>query len=364
MPPVRRGSVVLQGARADQRGHAGAGEHAAAEAASPVEGVDQQPVGRPPAPVGGVVGILVELPDQQPAYCRGEGVGSSRISKVHSSIDYPHQADQPLILGVMTSTVAEVYDRDGIVQVPGTAQPVRGRPDQGRLHGLRSPRTTRWRSTTEYPRKTRWRSTHGSSTRIGGPISTAGELALELMLDSRILDVVTTLIGPALGAQSMFYFKPPGARGQALHQDNMFLRAAPRDLPGRLDRDRRRRRGERRAGGRTRFAPRVELVCPEQADLTESFTNAEVPVPEGLSKVQTRMKAGDVLFFHGSVVHGSRPNTSYGTLPPLADLPLHPGGEHRDRRLLQPAGPPGPAYDRHHRSHRRRPLRRLRHAEP
>ena len=33
-------------------------------------------------------------------------------------------------------------------------------------------------------------------------------------------------------------------------------------------------------------------------------------MPDGLSKVQTKMKAGDVLFFHGSVVHGSRPNNT------------------------------------------------------
>jgi len=137
----------------------------------------------------------------------------------------------------------------------------------------------------------------------------AGELSLELMLDSRILDVVTALIGPALGAQSMFYFKPPGARGQALHQDNTFLRADPETCLAAwvavddVDAE----------NGGLAVVPgshQTELVCPEPADLTESFTNAEVPVPEGLRKVQTRMKAGDVLFFHGSVVHGSRPNTS------------------------------------------------------
>ncbi len=137
----------------------------------------------------------------------------------------------------------------------------------------------------------------------------AGRLSLELMLDSRILDVVTALIGPALGAQSMFYFKPPGARGQALHQDNTFLRADPETCLAAwvavddVDAE----------NGGLAVVPgshRTELVCPEPADLTESFTNAEVPVPEGLHKVQTRMKAGDVLFFHGSVVHGSRPNTS------------------------------------------------------
>jgi ectoine hydroxylase-related dioxygenase (phytanoyl-CoA dioxygenase family) len=137
----------------------------------------------------------------------------------------------------------------------------------------------------------------------------AGRLSLELMLDSRILDVVTALIGPALGAQSMFYFKPPGARGQALHQDNTFLRADPETcLAAWIAVD-----DVDAENGGLAVVPgshTTELACPEPADLTESFTNAEVPVPDGLHKVQTRMRAGDVLFFHGSVVHGSRPNTS------------------------------------------------------
>ncbi len=137
----------------------------------------------------------------------------------------------------------------------------------------------------------------------------AGKLSLELMLDSRILDIVTALIGPALGAQSMFYFKPPGARGQALHQDNTFLRADPETcLAAWIAVD-----DVDAENGGLAVVPgshKTDLACPEPADLTESFTNAEVPVPDGLHKVQTRMKAGDVLFFHGSVVHGSRPNTS------------------------------------------------------
>ncbi|TCC44722.1 phytanoyl-CoA dioxygenase family protein [Kribbella capetownensis] len=137
----------------------------------------------------------------------------------------------------------------------------------------------------------------------------AGKISLELMLDSRILDVVTTLIGPALGAQSMFYFKPPGARGQALHQDNTFLRADPETcLAAWIAID-----DVDAENGGLAVVPgshQTELVCPEPADLAESFTNAEVPIPDGLRKVQTKMKAGDVLFFHGSVVHGSRPNSS------------------------------------------------------
>ena len=54
-----------------------------------------------------------------------------------------------------------------------------------------------------------------------------GALSRRLMIDRRIWSLVEELIGPACAAQSMFYFKPPGGRGQALHQDNLFLRAAP-----------------------------------------------------------------------------------------------------------------------------------------
>jgi phytanoyl-CoA hydroxylase len=136
-----------------------------------------------------------------------------------------------------------------------------------------------------------------------------GKLALDYLLDPRILAVVRDLIGPTLGAQSMFYFKPPTARGQAMHQDNTFLRAFPETCIAAWiaidDVD--------EQNGGLAVVPgshRSELVCPEPADLTESFTNAEVPIPAGMSKAQTIMKAGDVLFFHGSVVHGSKPNSS------------------------------------------------------
>jgi ectoine hydroxylase-related dioxygenase (phytanoyl-CoA dioxygenase family) len=136
-----------------------------------------------------------------------------------------------------------------------------------------------------------------------------GRLSLQLMLDNRILDVVTELIGPALAAQSMFYFKPPGARGQALHQDNTFLRAHPETcLAAWIAID----DVDENNGGLSVVpgSHRTELACPEPADLAESFTTGQVAVPAGMARVQTRMTAGDVLFFHGSLIHGSRPNTS------------------------------------------------------
>lgn len=137
----------------------------------------------------------------------------------------------------------------------------------------------------------------------------AGRLARGLMLDRRIYDVIEGLIGPAFAAQSMFYFKPPTARGQALHQDNIFLQAHPETCIAAWiavdDCD-----GENGALMVIPGSHRIQILCPEPADEELSFTNRQVPVPEGVEIRQTEMKAGDVLFFHGSVVHGSNPNTS------------------------------------------------------
>ena len=56
----------------------------------------------------------------------------------------------------------------------------------------------------------------------------AGKLAMRYMLDPRIGEVLRELMeDEPLAAQSMFYFKPPGARGQDLHQDNFYLRVRP-----------------------------------------------------------------------------------------------------------------------------------------
>jgi phytanoyl-CoA hydroxylase len=134
-----------------------------------------------------------------------------------------------------------------------------------------------------------------------------GRLAMHWMLEPRIIERVTEMIGPPLAAQSMFYFKPPTARGQALHQDNLFLQAHPETCIAAwiavddCDAD----------NGGLQVVPgshRYDLVCPGEADTAESFTNAAITLPEGMTAVQTEMRAGDVLFFHGSTAHGSGPN--------------------------------------------------------
>jgi phytanoyl-CoA hydroxylase len=134
-----------------------------------------------------------------------------------------------------------------------------------------------------------------------------GKLARRWMLDPRIVERVAAMIGPPLAAQSMFYFKPPTARGQALHQDNLFLQAHPETCIAAwvaiddCDAD----------NGGLQVVPgshRYEIVCPGEADTEESFTTVAITLPDGMEAVQTRMRAGDVLFFHGSTAHGSGPN--------------------------------------------------------
>jgi ectoine hydroxylase-related dioxygenase (phytanoyl-CoA dioxygenase family) len=52
----------------------------------------------------------------------------------------------------------------------------------------------------------------------------------------------------------------------------------------------------------------LPVLCTEPADLSESFTDVTVPVPKDIPAVPIRLAPGDVLFFNGSVIHGSYSN--------------------------------------------------------
>src|SRR5215217_5257220 len=54
------------------------------------------------------------------------------------------------------------------------------------------------------------------------------DTARRYLLDPRLEAILTDLFDEEpLAAQTMLYFKPPGARGQALHQDNFYLKVEP-----------------------------------------------------------------------------------------------------------------------------------------
>jgi ectoine hydroxylase-related dioxygenase (phytanoyl-CoA dioxygenase family) len=130
------------------------------------------------------------------------------------------------------------------------------------------------------------------------------------LLDERLLDLLGAFFGcEPLACQSMLYFKPPGARGQALHQDNFYLRVRPGTCIAAwmaLD-------PADQANGCMQLVPGSHdwpTLCPQGADPTKSFTDVTVELPPGVQAAPILMDEGDVLFFTGSVIHGSLPNTT------------------------------------------------------
>lgn len=136
------------------------------------------------------------------------------------------------------------------------------------------------------------------------------ELSLNWMTDDRLDQVMTTILGRSpYAVQTMLYFKPPGSRGQALHQDNFYLKAEPGTCVAAwmaLDR-------VDIANGCLQVVPgshRWPILCTEKADTKVSFTDITVPLPAPDAAVPVEMQPGDVLFFHGALVHGSAPNVT------------------------------------------------------
>lgn len=136
------------------------------------------------------------------------------------------------------------------------------------------------------------------------------EISLRWMLEPRINAWLTALSGiEPYAVQTMLYFKPAGARGQALHQDQYYLRVQPGTcLAAWLALD-----DCDEENGCLQVVPgthNLPLLCTVKADTTQSFTDVTVPLPEGVGPAPVVMAAGDVLFFNGQLIHGSFPNTS------------------------------------------------------
>lgn len=129
-----------------------------------------------------------------------------------------------------------------------------------------------------------------------------------LLLDARVHRILVQLMNDeVIACQTMFYFKPPGARGQAFHQDNYYLLVQPYTcIAAWLAVD----RSWPKNGGLmvTPGTHRMELECPESADLTVSFVDDYVAPPS--EPVGLDLAPGDMLFFTGSVIHGSGPNAT------------------------------------------------------
>jgi phytanoyl-CoA hydroxylase len=134
------------------------------------------------------------------------------------------------------------------------------------------------------------------------------DISLKWLIDVRLAHCMADLLGEEpYAVQTMLYFKPPGARGQALHQDQFYLRVQPGTCMAawmaldRCDEE----------NGCMRVVPgshNLPTLCTKEADISESFTDVTVPLPANASIVPILLDPGDVLFFNGSVIHGSYPN--------------------------------------------------------
>jgi phytanoyl-CoA hydroxylase len=130
-------------------------------------------------------------------------------------------------------------------------------------------------------------------------------VALDWLLEPRLAHWLTSLLaGTApFAVQTMLYFKPPGARGQAVHQDQYYLRVKPGTCIAawmaldQCDQE----------NGCLEVVPGSHewpILCTIGADTNESFTDITVPLPDDAELVPVVMDPGDVLFFNGSLVMG------------------------------------------------------------
>ncbi len=132
-----------------------------------------------------------------------------------------------------------------------------------------------------------------------------------VMTDDRIAGLLRTILAEEpLGAQSMLYFKPPGARGQVMHQDQFYLAVKPGTCVAvwiALDRT------DRDNGGMV-VVPKTGTLPIDCSKVGHpgSYDKGGKPVriPKGYKGECPTMEPGDALIFNGSLIHGSGPNHS------------------------------------------------------
>jgi len=131
-------------------------------------------------------------------------------------------------------------------------------------------------------------------------------------LHPNVATVLEALLGrPALGAQTMYYFKPPGAKGQGMHQDNFYLLAAPATCIAAWtaidasDND----------NGCLWVVPgshRKGIYCPDNSKQEEKwfeYGDSHInPWPRDMKPVAVPVPKGSTMFFGGQLIHGSGPN--------------------------------------------------------
>lgn len=137
------------------------------------------------------------------------------------------------------------------------------------------------------------------------------DTARAAMIDSGLADVLRELFEEEpLAVQSMYYFKPPGARGQAMHQDQFYLQVRPGTcIAAWIAMD----YVDKENGGILVFpkTQNLDIDCSKVGKAGSYEKGAKpIKIPAGLKAESTEMEPGDALFFNGSLIHGSASNRS------------------------------------------------------
>jgi len=137
------------------------------------------------------------------------------------------------------------------------------------------------------------------------------EKARAWLLNPRVAEALEILLGrPPLAAQSMYYFKPPGGKGQGMHQDNFYLLVKPATCIAAwtaVD-------AATLENGCLWVVPGSHLGdihCPEETDAPKWMNYGDSHItkfPREQKPVPVEVPRGSTLFFGGNLIHGSGPN--------------------------------------------------------
>lgn len=136
------------------------------------------------------------------------------------------------------------------------------------------------------------------------------ERAKGWFLNPNVAEVLEGLLEkPALGVQTMYYFKPPGAKGQGMHQDNFYLLSKPATCIAAwtaID-------AADDENGCLWVVPhshRGNILCPEEGgERWLNYGDSHITkFPREHKPVPVPVPRGSTMFFGGNLIHGSGPN--------------------------------------------------------
>lgn len=134
--------------------------------------------------------------------------------------------------------------------------------------------------------------------------------AMGWLTHPNVADALKLLLGaPAFGVQTMYYYKPPGAKGQGMHQDNFYLLAQPATCIAAwtaidsADLD----------NGCLYVVPgshRSDILCPsENSERWLNYGDSHISkFPRDTTPIPVPVRRGQTMFFGGNLIHGSGPN--------------------------------------------------------